>query len=479
MAKTGFLTGLDIGTSTIKVIVANFTDGVMQVVGVSVVDSQGVKDGIIVDIEAAARAISTAVKQAEEKAGIIVDKVVVGLPANLLRIDATQGMVNIQAESKEITDEHVEEIVRTSLTKSMTPDREVITLVPEEFVVDGFKGIRDPRGMLGFRLEMRGVMYTGPSTVLHNLRKAVATAGLQIEQIVVAPLAFVHSVLNEGEREFGATVIDLGGGQTTIAVASKQEIQFTNVYPEGSDYVTQDIARVFTIPLQSAEYIKRQYATVDLANTTEDLSVQIDEVGMPEPDFISDRFLAEVAVIPRIYQIMERIRYDLDRGRLNQLPGGVVLIGGGAILQGITGLAQEVFSGPARVHVPNHLGLRNPMFSNVISLLEYAGDMSDIDHLAHFAITTNQKLSRQPINYGQSAVTPASTYTSNSIQPDDIYEEESWVDDTVLMDDTFMEEVGFQQEPVRPEPQQQVNPSPQPKKKVGDRVRGIFGSLFD
>ncbi|KGE59786.1 cell division FtsA family protein [Streptococcus pyogenes MGAS2111] len=181
MARNGFFTGLDIGTSSIKVLVAEFISGEMNVIGVSNVPSTGVKDGIIIDIEAAATAIKTAVEQAEEKAGMTIEKVNVGLPANLLQIEPTQGMIPVPSESKEIKDEDVDSVVKSALTKSITPEREVISLVPEEFIVDGFQGIRDPRGMMGIRLEMRGLIYTGPSTILHNLRKTVERAGIKVE----------------------------------------------------------------------------------------------------------------------------------------------------------------------------------------------------------------------------------------------------------------------------------------------------------
>ena len=231
MARDGFFTGLDIGTSSIKVLVAEFIDGSMNVIGVSNVKSSGVKDGIIVDIDAAAKSIKTAIEQAEEKAGIVIEQVNVGLPANLLQIEPTQGMIPVSSESKEIKDEDVESVVRSALTKSITPEREVISLVPEEFIVDGFQGIHDPRGMMGIRLEMRGLIYTGPTTILHNIRKTVERAGIQVENIVISPLAMTRAVLNEGEREFGATVIDMGGGQTTVATMRAQELQFTNIYP--------------------------------------------------------------------------------------------------------------------------------------------------------------------------------------------------------------------------------------------------------
>ena len=229
MVKSGFFTGLDIGTSSVKVLVAEYTDNEMNVIGVSSVKSAGVKDGIIVNIDVAAGAIKKALEQAEERSGIRIDRVNVGLPANLLQIEPTQGMIPVTTDSQEITDSDVENVVKSALTKSMTPEREVISFIPEEFVVDGFQGIKDPRGMMGIRLEMRGMLYTGPRTILHNLRKTVERAGVQVENIVISPLALTRSVLNEGEREFGATVIDLGGGQTTVAVMRNQELQYTNI----------------------------------------------------------------------------------------------------------------------------------------------------------------------------------------------------------------------------------------------------------
>ncbi len=169
MTRNGFFTGLDIGTSSIKVLVAELVNGEVNVIGVSNAKSKGVKDGIIVDIEAAATAIKSAISQAEEKAGISIKSVNVGLPANLLQVEPTQGMIPVTSDTKEITDQDVENVVKSALTKSMTPDREVITFIPEEFVVDGFQGIRDPRGMMGVRLEMRGLLYTGPRTIRHTL----------------------------------------------------------------------------------------------------------------------------------------------------------------------------------------------------------------------------------------------------------------------------------------------------------------------
>ena len=339
MARDGFFTGLDIGTSSIKVLVAEFIDGSMNVIGVSNVKSSGVKDGIIVDIDAAAKTIKTAIEQAEEKAGIVIEQVNVGLPANLLQIEPTQGMIPVTSESKEIKDEDVESVVRSALTKSITPEREVISLVPEEFIVDGFQGIRDPRGMMGIRLEMRGLIYTGPTTILHNLRKTVERAGIQVENIIISPLAMTRAVLNEGEREFGATVIDMGGGQTTVASMRAQELQFTNIYSEGGEYITKDISKVLKTSMQIAEALKFNFGNADIEEASETETVQVEVVGENSPVEITEKYLAEI-ISARVKHILDRVKQDLTRGRLLDLPGGIVLVGGTAIMPGVVEVAQ-------------------------------------------------------------------------------------------------------------------------------------------
>ncbi|HEQ3745576.1 TPA: cell division protein FtsA [Streptococcus pyogenes] len=454
MARNGFFTGLDIGTSSIKVLVAEFISGEMNVIGVSNVPSTGVKDGIIIDIEAAATAIKTAVEQAEEKAGMTIEKVNVGLPANLLQIEPTQGMIPVPSESKEIKDEDVDSVVKSALTKSITPEREVISLVPEEFIVDGFQGIRDPRGMMGIRLEMRGLIYTGPSTILHNLRKTVERAGIKVENIIISPLAMAKTILNEGEREFGATVIDMGGGQTTVASMRAQELQYTNIYAEGGEYITKDISKVLKTSLAIAEALKFNFGQAEISEASITETVKVDVVGSEEPVEVTERYLSEI-ISARIRHILDRVKQDLERGRLLDLPGGIVLIGGGAIMPGVVEIAQEIFGVTVKLHVPNQVGIRNPMFSNVISLVEYVGMMSEVDVLAQTAVSGEELLRRKPIDFsGQESYLP---------DYDDLRRPESTI--------------GYEQQASQTAYDSQV-PS-DPKQKISERVRGIFGSMFD
>ena len=454
MTRNGFFTGLDIGTSSIKVLVAELVDGEVNVIGVSNAKSKGVKDGIIVDIEAAATAIKSAISQAEEKAGISIKSVNVGLPANLLQVEPTQGMIPVTSDTKEITDQDVGNVVKSALTKSMTPDREVITFVPEEFVVDGFQGIRDARGMMGVRLEMRGLLYTGPRTILHNLRKTVERVGIQVENVIISPLAIVQSVLNEGEREFGATVIDMGGGQTSVATIRNQELQYTNVYQEGGDYVTKDISKVLKTSKKIAEGLKLNYgeAYPQLASKE---TFQVEVIGEVEPVEVTEEYLAQI-ISARLKHIFEQIKQDLERRHLLDLPGGIALIGGNAILPGVVELAQEVLGVRVKLYVPNQVGIRNPAFAHVISLSEYAGSLTEVNILAQQAISGDQILRQQPIDFRtpsqeKPAASQRSVFGTTSTES---------VEPTYAVDSTL------------------PNHSEE-KPKLTERFRSLIGSMFD
>lgn len=458
MARDGFFTGLDIGTNSIKVLVAELRNGELNVIGVSNAKSKGVKDGIIVDIEAAASAIKSAISQAEEKAGISIKSVNVGLPGNLLQVEPTQGMIPVTSDTKEITDQDVENVVKSALTKSMTPDREVITFIPEEFIVDGFQGIRDPRGMMGVRLEMRGLLYTGPRTILHNLRKTVERSGVQVENIIISPLALVRSVLNEGEREFGATVIDMGAGQTTVATIRNQELQFTNILQEGGDYVTKDISKVLKTSQKLAEGLKLNYgeAYPSLASNE---TFQVEVIGEVEPVEVTESYLAEI-ISARIKHIFEQIKQELERRHLLDLPGGIVLIGGNAILPGIVELAQEVFGVGVKLYVPNQVGIRNPAFAHVISLSEFAGQLTEVNLLAQRAVKGEDTLRHQPINFGGMIQRVTQVSQPTPIQP---------VSNTEVEPPASTNVVAPKEGKV----------SSQNKPKIADRFRGLIGSMFD
>lgn len=395
MAKTGMYVGLDIGTTSVKVVVAEYVDSQMNIIGVGNAKSEGINRGIIVDIDKTVQAIQRAVRQAEEKAGIQIRSVSVGVPANLLEVENCQGMIAVNSESKEITDDDVRNVASAALVRSTPPERQIIAILPQEFTVDGFEGIKDPRGMIGVRLEMFGVVYTGPKTILHNIRKCVEKSGLIVNELVITPLALTESILSDGEKDFGTIVIDIGGGQTSTSVMHDKQLKFTHVNQEGGEFVTKDISTVLNTSFNNAEALKINYGDAYPERTSASEEFPVDVIGKSEPVKIDERYLAEI-IEARMEQIFNKSKDVLNEIDAFELPGGIILTGGAASLPGVVDLAQEVFETNVKLYVPNHMGLRNPVFTNVISIVDYSANLSEVYQLAKSAIT-GERTTQQPV----------------------------------------------------------------------------------
>ena len=417
MAKTGMYVGLDIGTTSVKVVVAEYIEGQMNIIGVGNAKSDGLNRGIVVDIDQTVQAIQRAVRQAEEKAGIQIKSVNVGLPANLLEVESCQGMIAVSSESKEITDEDVRNVASAALVRSTPPERQIVAILPQDFTVDGFEGIKDPRGMLGVRMEMFGVVYTGPKTIIHNIRKCVEKAGLGINELVITPLALTETILTDGEKDFGTIVIDMGGGQTTTSVIHDKQLKFTHVNQEGGEFITKDISIVLNTSFNNAEALKINYGDAYPERTSANEEFPVDVIGKSEPVRVDERYLSEI-IEARVEQILRKSKEVLDEIDAVELPGGVVLTGGAASMPGIVDLAQEIFEANVKLYVPNHMGLRNPVFANVISIVEYSAQLNDIYHIAKYAIPGEKSKPAQSV-----AVQQEVRYDTYAEQPQEEYEE--------------------------------------------------------
>lgn len=417
MAKTGMYVGLDIGTTSVKVVVAEYIEGQMNIIGVGNAKSDGLNRGIVVDIDQTVQAIQRAVRQAEEKAGIQIKSVNVGLPANLLEVESCQGMIAVSSESKEITDEDVRNVASAALVRSTPPERQIVAILPQDFTVDGFEGIKDPRGMLGVRMEMFGVVYTGPKTIIHNIRKCVEKAGLGINELVITPLALTETILTDGEKDFGTIVIDMGGGQTTTSVIHDKQLKFTHVNQEGGEFITKDISIVLNTSFNNAEALKINYGDAYPERTSANEEFPVDVIGKSEPVRVDERYLSEI-IEARVEQILRKSKEVLDEIDAFELPGGVVLTGGAASMPGIVDLAQEIFEANVKLYVPNYMGLRNPVFANVISIVEYSAQLNDIYHIAKYAIPGEKSKPAQSV-----AVQQEVRYDTYAEQPQEEYEE--------------------------------------------------------
>lgn len=410
--------GLDIGTTSVKVVVAEYIDSQMNIIGVGNAKSEGINRGIIVDIDKTVQAIQRAVRQAEEKAGIQIKGVSVGLPANMLEVENCQGMIAVNGDSKEITDEDVRNVASAALVRSIPPERQIVSILPQDFTVDGFEGIKDPRGMIGVRLEMYGLLFTGPKTIIHNIRKCVENAGLIVNEMVITPLALTESILSDGEKDFGTIVIDMGGGQTTTAVMHDKQLKFTNLDQEGGEFVTKDISIVLNTSFNNAEALKINYGDAYPERTSPDEEFPVDVIGQSEPVKVDERYLSEI-ISARMEQIFNKAKDALDQIEALELPGGVVLTGGAASLPGVVDLAQEIFGVNVKLYVPNYMGLRNPVFTNVISIVDYSANLSEVYQLAKIAVTGETSAARQMVVEQETT----NTYESYEAPEETIYDE--------------------------------------------------------
>lgn len=380
MKNTGMYVSLDIGTTSIKVVVAEFINGEMNIIGVGNEKSEGLSRGIIVDIDKTVDSINKAIKQAEQKANVDINKVIVGIPANNIEIEPCHGMIAVSGENKEITKNDVQNVLSAAMVKSVPPEKEILAILPEEFIVDGFDGIKDPRGMIGVRLEMHATMITGPKTIIHNTKKCVEKAGLQIEDIVLQPLGSSSIAMSKGERDFGTILIDMGGGQTTASVMHDNQLKFVFVNQEGGEYVTKDISVVLNTSIENAERIKRDYGYALPEESSADEVFPVDVIGQSKPMNVDEQYLAEI-IEARLVQIFEKIKDELDFVEARDLPGGIILTGGAAALPGIIDLAEDIFEINVKLYVPDQMGMRYPTFTTSIGLVNYESQLDDIHQI--------------------------------------------------------------------------------------------------
>ncbi|SEK30656.1 cell division protein FtsA [Carnobacterium iners] len=380
MKNTGMYVSLDIGTTSIKVVVAEFINGEMNIIGVGNEKSEGLSRGIIVDIDKTVDSINKAIKQAEQKANVDINKVIVGIPANNIEIEPCQGMIAISGENKEIVKEDVCNVLSAAMVKSVPPEKEILAILPEEFIVDGFDGIKDPRGMIGVRLEMHATMITGPKTIIHNTKKCVEKAGLQIENIVLQPLAASSIAMSKGESDFGTILIDMGGGQTTASVMHDNQLKFAFVNQEGGEYVTKDISVVLNTSFENAERIKRDYGYALPEDASPDEEFPVEIIGQSKPINVDEQYLSEI-IEARLVQIFGKIKNKLDFIEARDLPGGIILTGGAAAIPGVIGLAEDIFEANVKLYIPDQMGMRYPTFTTSIGLVNYEAKLDDIHQI--------------------------------------------------------------------------------------------------
>ena len=372
MARRDIVAGIDLGTSNVRVIVGEVTnDNTINIIGVGTSPSKGIKKGAIIDLERTVQSITQAVSEAERMVGAKIELFNVGIVGSQIGLINNNGVVAVTREDKEITEQDVERVLQASRVIALPQDREIIDVIPREFIVDGYDGIRDPVGMLGVRLEVQSMIITGAMTSLRNLLRCLNMAGLQVNAMILNSLANGEICLSPDEKELGVFLIELGGGTTEIALYQQGGLKDLSVLPVGGDHITNDLAVGLRITFELAERLKIEHgcALAELASDRNE--IEIEGISGKEKRTISSRDLFTY-IEPRLQEIFQLCGQEMARmGFSNMPPAGVVITGGVSLMGGIIELAEEVFQCPVRLAQPEYLGVKSPIYSTAVGIIHY------------------------------------------------------------------------------------------------------------
>ncbi|MBI2382105.1 MAG: cell division protein FtsA [Gammaproteobacteria bacterium] len=375
MARTtdrNLIVGLDVGTSKVVAIVGEVTDNGIEIIGLGSQPARGLKKGVVVNIESTVASIQRALEEAELMAGCQIHSVYTGISGSHIRSLNSSGVVPIA--NGEVVDADVDRVIESARAVAIPADQKVLHVLPQEYIIDGADGIKDPIGMSGVRLEAKAHIVTGAVSIAQNIEKCVQKCGLHVDDIILQPLASSYAVLNDDEKDLGVCLVDIGGGTTDIAVFTDGAIRHTAVIPIAGDQVTNDIAVALRTPTQSAEEIKLKYACALRQLASMDDMIEVPGMGERQPRRLSRQTLAEV-VEPRFEELFALVQQELRRsGYEERIAAGVVLTGGSAKMEGVVELAEEVFHCPVRIGTPQRISglhdvVRNPIYAAGVGLL--------------------------------------------------------------------------------------------------------------
>lgn len=371
------IVGLDIGTTKTCAVIGYLNENnQVEVAGVGVAPSRGLKNGVIVNIDNTSASIVKAIEDAELMAGYEVSSVFVGISGQHIKGENSKGVVAIANRNRTISTLEVKRVIEAAQAIVIPVDREIMHVLSKEFSVDDQSGIKDPVGMSGVRLEAEVHIITAATTSIQNMIKSVAKAGFQHRDIVFNPIASADAVIGRDERELGVALIDIGGGTTDIIVYLEGGVAYSSVLPVGSIHITNDISIGLRTSIESAEMIKKKFGCADLSLVDASEMVEVPSVGGRAPRRLFRQELTQI-IQPRVSEIMEMVDHELMKsGRKDMLAAGIVLTGGGSMLDGCVEAAERVFNMPVRIGTPSDIvGLKDvvatPQFANGVGLLKY------------------------------------------------------------------------------------------------------------
>ncbi len=368
------IVGLDIGTSKIITIVAEIKpEGTLEVIGVGMHESSGMRKGMVVNIDAAVAAIQRALGDAELMTGCKIREVFTGIAGSHIRSSNANGMVKVKDD--EVAQADIDRVLDAASSLSLPGDQKILHTLVQEFTIDGQSGIKKPLGMSGKRLEVEVHIVSGAVAAVQNIIKCVHRCGLEVREMILQPLASSKAVLSDDERDLGVCLVDIGGGTTDVAIFTGGAIRHTAVIPIAGDQITNDIAMALRTPTKDAEDIKIKYGCA-LRQLADDGQIEVPGVGERGSRMLSRQTLAEV-IEPRVEELYSLVQAELRRsGFEDLLSSGIVITGGSSAMQGMVELGEEIFHMPVRLGLPRYVGglsdvVRAPRFSTGVGLLLY------------------------------------------------------------------------------------------------------------
>jgi cell division protein FtsA len=375
MAKSGdILVGLDIGTTKICAIVGELTDEGLDIIGIGTHPSKGLRKGVVVNIDATVASIKRAIEEAEHMAGCEITTVYTGIAGGHIKAFPSHGVVAIK--DKEVKPTDVDRVIDQAKAVAIPLDREVIHVLPQEFIVDDQDGVKEPVGMSGVRLEAKALIVTGAVSSAQNIVKCAQRTGLNVADIVLQPLASSLATLSDDERDLGACLVDVGGGTTDIAVYVNGSIAHTAVLSLGGNHLTNDVAVGLRTPTHEAERIKKQYGCAMASMVDKSETIEVPSVGGGQARVLSRHILAEI-IEPRVEEIFMLVQHEIQKAGLEEmLASGVIVTGGSTLLSGMPEMAEEVLGMPVRRGLPRGIGglvdvVKSPMYATAVGLVLY------------------------------------------------------------------------------------------------------------
>jgi cell division protein FtsA len=375
--------GLDIGTTKICAVIGEpGEDGQLEIIGIGTHPSRGLRRGVVVNIESTVEAVRSAVEEAELMAGVDVESVHVGIAGSHIKGFNSHGIIAIK--NREVTQGDIERVIDAAKAIAMPLDREVIHVIPQEYIIDDQDGIREPLGMSGVRLEGKVHIVTAAATSAQNIIKSVNRAHLRVKEMVLEQLASGEAVLTPDEKELGVVLVDIGGGTTDIALFLDGSIKHTCVLPIGGAHITNDIAIGLRCPTVEAERIKKNFGCAMTALVREDETIEVPSVGGREPRVLHRRVLSDI-IEPRVEEIFRLVRRELLKsGFDDQVPAGLVITGGCTLMEGMVEVAERVFELPVRRGVPLGVGglvdiVTSPLYATAVGLVLFAMRQAEAD----------------------------------------------------------------------------------------------------